>query len=136
MNRKKRPNGNHAIRKKAFDHVIKMIRERGEPMICPCHGLDPAHNSGGGKGGNKKAVYPTLATHSEFHATVSIAARAALPKDISFDRFKEVYFANYSDDYIECEKFAQDKLGDRRHSVEQRVGAEFIKRGIFKARER
>jgi hypothetical protein len=102
----------------------------GPPSISQSHALDLSRNLGAGKGGNKTKIFPVLATHVEWFATVCIAITASLPKDISYGRFAAVYFSDYSDDYIECEKYAQKVLGDRRHSAEQRVGAEFIRRGI------
>jgi hypothetical protein len=67
----------------------------------------------------------------EFWADIFLAIAAAIPKDIDLVKYHLAYTLYDSEDDIECELHAQELLGNRRHSVEQRLGAEFIKRGIF-----
>jgi len=67
----------------------------------------------------------------DFFCDVEVAIRASLPKAVSWERFREVYFEYDSDDETERNTHAFKKLGGRCHSVEQRVGAEFLRREIY-----
>lgn len=67
----------------------------------------------------------------EFWADAFLAIQQACPKDVDLRRFHRAYTLYDSEDVIDIEKHAQKVLGDRRHSVEQRVGAEFIRRKIY-----
>jgi hypothetical protein len=66
----------------------------------------------------------------DFWADVFLAIKVAVPKDIDLVKFHIAYTLYDSDDAIDRELWAQKTLHDRRHSVEQRLGAEFIRRGI------
>jgi hypothetical protein len=81
-----------------------------------------------GSGGSRNPAKPTTV---EFWADAFIAIRAACPRDIDMVTFHLAYTLFDSEDAIEQEKHADRLLGGRRHSVEQRVGEEFLKRGLF-----
>ena len=117
---------NHAANKKAFDGVMGHIRLLGRPWLSPCHAVNPEQV---GSGGSRNPAKPTPV---EFWADVFLAIRATCPKDVSYVRFFLAYVLGDADqdDEIARELHAQKTLGDRRHSVEQRVGAEFLRRGI------
>lgn len=92
-------------------------------MLSPSHAVNPERVGGGQRN-------PAKPTPVEFWADVFLAIRAACPADIDMQKFHLAYTLYDSEDAIEREKHAHKILGDRRHSVEQRVGAEFIRRKI------
>ena len=116
----------HAANKRAFDAVLGHVRMLGRPWLSPNHAVNPESV---GNGGSRNPAKPNPV---EFWADVFIALRASCPRDIDLVRFFLAYVLGEADteDAIERELHAQRTLGDRRHSVEQRVGAEFIRRGI------
>ena len=81
-----------------------------------------------GSGGSRNPAKPNTV---EFWADAFIAIRSACPRDINLVDFHLAYTLFDSEDAIEQEKHADRLLGGRRHSVEQRVGEEFIKRHIY-----
>lgn len=113
-----------AKNKQAFDRVMAHVRNLEGSMV----GSIGAVQLGGSGGGSKDLVKPTPV---DFRCDVSKAIKAKCPKDISLVAFEEAYLEYDSEDAIEREMHAQKVLGNRRHSVEQRVGEEFIRRGIF-----
>ena len=117
----------HAENKRSFDGVMNHIRLLGRPWLSPCHAVNPESV---GSGGSRNPAKPTPV---EFWADVFLAIRATCPKDISYVNFFLAYVLGDADqeDDIARELHAQKILGDRRHSVEQRVGAEFLRRKIF-----
>lgn len=125
-------NANHAANKRAFDGVMTHLRLLGRPWLSPCHAVNPEATISGG------SRNPAKPTSVEFWCDVFIAIRATCPRDISYVRFFLAYVLGDADqeDAIARELHAQKTLGDRRHSVEQRVGAEFIRRGIFPVQAR
>lgn len=84
-----------------------------------------------GSGGGKAAPNPARPSVVDFRADVMKAVTARLPKDVHLSGFLAAYVLYDSEDAIEREVHAQKILGDRRHSVEQRVGEEFVKRAIY-----
>lgn len=127
---KSKPNASHRENKRAFDSVIRHMRKSGRPWMAPSHAVNL---SAGGKGGSPNPAKPTMV---EFWADIFLAIAAAIPKDIDLVKYHLAYTLYDSEDDIECELHAQELLGNRRHSVEQRLGAEFIKRGIFPVQSR
>jgi hypothetical protein len=118
---------NHGANKRAFDAVLGHVRMLGRPWLSPSHAVNPESV---GSGGSRNPAKPTPV---EFWADVFIALRSSCPRDVRLVNFFLAYVLGEADteDAIERELHAQRTLGDRRHSVEQRVGAEFIKRGIW-----
>ena len=123
--RKQKEKPRYSQNKKAFDGVMAHLRLLGRPWLSPSHAVNPESVSGGSRN-------PAKPTSVEFWCDVFLAVRATCPKDISLVRFFLAYVLGDADqeDAIARELHAQKELGDRRHSVEQRVGAEFIRRGI------
>lgn len=81
-------------------------------------------------GSGRSSPNPMKPSVVDFRADVVKALAARIPKDVSVNKFFDAYVYYDSEDAIEREQHAQKILGDRRHSVEQRVGAEFVLRGI------
>lgn len=121
--RKQKPKVNHSGNKRAFDAVMNFLRRLGRPLMSPSHAVNPERVGGGERN-------PIKPSPVEFRADVFLAIAAACPSDIDMKKFHLAYTLYDSEDVIEREKHAHKILGDRRHSVEQRVGAEFIKRKI------
>jgi hypothetical protein len=113
--------------KAAFDGVLKHVRLLGRPWLSPSHAVNPESV---GSGGSRNPAKPNPV---EFWSDVFLAVKATCPRDITLVRFFLAYVLGDADveDDIMRELHAQRTLGDRRHSVEQRVGAEFIRRRIF-----
>lgn len=112
--------------KKSFDQVMNRVRANGEVTI----GRLKAAKVGGG-GGKPAPENPLIPTTVDFLADVTRCVKRVLPRDISFERFRVTYMFDVTEDAIEREKFAQLVLRGRRHSAEQRCGAEFIRVGLF-----
>ena len=112
--------------KKAFDQVMNRIRRNGEVTI----GRLKAARAVGGGGGKPAPENPLVPTMVDFLCDVVRCIKRVLPKDIKFERFRLAYMFDVTDDPIEREKYAQYVLKDRRHSAEQRCGAEFIRVGL------
>jgi hypothetical protein len=116
-----------AKNKRAFDGVMRHVRLLGRPWLSPSHAVNPESV---GSGGSRNPAKPNSV---EFWSDVFLAVKATCPKDITLVRFFLAYVLGDADvdDDIARELHAQKSLGDRRHSVEQRVGAEFLRRKIF-----
>lgn len=84
-----------------------------------------------GSGGKPAAANPAKPTMVDFRCDVFRAIQTACPKDVSLVSFHLAYTLYDSDDEIDRELHAQKLLHDRRHSVEQRIGAEFLRRKLF-----
>lgn len=110
--------------KKAFDTVMRHLRMIGVPTLGHVGAINP-------EGGRSSARNPVKPTMVEFRCDVFMAIKDSIPRDISLIDFHLAYTLYDSEDEIEREKHAQTILHDRRHSVEQRIGAEFVKRGIY-----
>jgi hypothetical protein len=111
--------------KKAFDRVMRHVRKLGQPFLSPSHAVNPEAPGGGG---SRNPAKPNLV---EFWSDVLLAVQATCPKDVS--PFRVIYAYMYVDmgDEIEQGKYAYKILGTRMHSVEQRIGEEFLRRGIY-----
>ena len=123
--RQDKPKANHSGNKRAFDAVLNHVRKIGRPWLSPSHAVNPEL---AGSGGSRNPAKPNLV---EFWADVFLAVKASCPRDVSLVKFHLAYTLYDSEDVIENELHAHRTIGDRRHSVEQRVGAEFIRRGIY-----
>jgi hypothetical protein len=102
------------------------VRMVGRPMLSPSHAVNIEASGGAG---SKNPAKPNLV---EFWSDVFLAVKATCPKDVSLVKFFLAYVLGDADvdDEIERGKHAFKTLGNRMHSVEQRVGAEFLRRGI------
>jgi hypothetical protein len=112
--------------KEAFDSVMNHLRRMGKPTLGHVGAVNIQAQSGG-KPAVKNPAKPSMV---DFWADVFLAIKVAVPKDIDLVKFHIAYTLYDSDDAIDRELWAQKVLHDRRHSVEQRLGAEFIRRGI------
>jgi hypothetical protein len=116
--------------KLAFDSVLSHMKRIGRPWMSPSRALDMANI---GSGGSRNPAKPNTV---EFWADAFIAIRSACPRDINMVTFHLAYTLFDSEDVIEQEKHADKLLGGRRHSVEQRVGEDFIRRKIYPVQSR
>jgi hypothetical protein len=112
--------------KKAFDDVLNHLRRIGSPKLGPLGAMNFAK-----VGGSPSAKNPIAPNAVEFRCDVMLAIRAAMPKGVSLAKFVQAYLLWDSEDAIEQNVFAQKIMGGRVHSVEQRIGAEFVRRGIW-----
>jgi len=126
LQKKKQAPKEYRKNKAAFDGVLKHVRLLGRPWLSPSHAVNPESV---GSGGSRNPAKPNPV---EFWSDVFLAVKATCPRDVTLVRFFLAYVLGDADvdDDILRELHAQRTLGDRRHSVEQRVGAEFIRRGI------
>jgi hypothetical protein len=122
------PKRNYQVNKKAFDSVLIHVRKIGRPWLAPSHALNPETVGGGARN-------PAKPTTVDFWADVFLAIRQSIPRDVNLVDFHIAYTLYDSDDAIDRELWADKKLGGRRHSVEQRVGEEFVNRKIFPVAE-
>lgn len=111
--------------KKAFDTVITHLRRMERPQLGPMGAVNLSRSS------SPSMRNPVTPNAVEFRCDVLLAINAAMPKGVNFLRFEIAYLYYDSDDVIEQSKYAQKILGGRIHSVEQRIGAEFIRRKIW-----
>lgn len=112
--------------KKAFDVIVLHLRR----MDCPQLGSLGAMNFDEAcrSSTTRNPIAPNAV---EFRCDVLLAIKAAMPKGIRLMNFILAYLLYDSDDEIERGVYAQKILGGRVHSVEQRIGAEFVRRGIW-----
>lgn len=85
-------------------------------------------------GGARGVTSPKKPTPVEFRCDVDRAIKLRL-KGATIEQFREAYIEYDSEDSIEMEMHAQSVLGNQRHSIEQRLGAEFVHRGIYPIRK-
>lgn len=125
MNQKPKKTTAYRENKKAFDVTILHLRRMDTPHLGQLGAMDFR------KVGSASARNPIAPSPVEFRCDVILAIRAAMPKGVSLKNFILAYLLYDSDDEIERNVYAQKILGGRVHSVEQRIGAEFIRRGIY-----
>jgi hypothetical protein len=119
--KKKRPA--YAARKKAFDDVMSAYRDAkdvtggvGSTAISDC------------SGGTPNPAKPSLA---DFRCDVERVIHKCVSAGGLMARFTSTYIMFDSDNPIDIERFADKVIGSGRHNLEQGIGAEFIKRGIY-----
>lgn len=97
------------------------------PLLKPNAAVNPE------TAGNKGASYknPVKPLPLDFWADVLLAMRAAMPRGVTWVKFFLAYLVYDSDSETERNVHAHRVLGGRCHSVEQRMGAEFVRRGIY-----
>lgn len=117
---KKKVKREYAKPKKAFDSVMAYYRTTLVTTIRAVNIDAPAAGS----------VNPAKPTPQEFRYDVDMAIKAKL-KGTTLSQFRQAYVWYDSEDAIEREVHAQAVLGSRRHSIEQRLGAEFIRRKLY-----
>jgi len=119
---KKRPP--YDKRKKAFDLVMEAYRGAKNVKV----GVSAVNIGGGGKG-TANPVKPTLV---DFRCDVERVFRKIFKDRLtSWLDFQSAYLDFDSEDYIERGMHAQKIYGEAMQNLEQGMGAEFIKRGIY-----
>jgi len=120
---KKNKSPQFAKRKKAFDSVMEAYRS--------------AKDTNGGLGamvidaGGRETMNPVRPTLTDFRADVDRVVNKCCPSRISRLRFRLAYIDYDSPDEIEMGKYADKIISTGKNNLEQGVGAEFIKRGIY-----
>lgn len=120
---KKKPQ--FAARKKAFDEVMDAYRDAKDSN----GGIGAVVVSDGGRGVSNP-VRPSL---TDFRCDVDRVISKCIPyghKALGL-RFWLAYVMFDSESIIENEVYAEKVMGSLRHNLEQGIGAEFIKRGIY-----
>jgi len=108
---------NYGRNKRAFDKVIERVREIMDRQLIAMDVDNPGRP-----------------TPIDFRVDVTRAIESKIPKDVGLEKFDDAYLFFDSEDYIEREMHAHTILGDRRHSVEQRIGEEFLRRKLYPTR--
>jgi hypothetical protein len=112
-----------ALRKRAFDAVMAHYRSLGTVRLS-------AMSYGNGCAGSFYAARPKSIDYK-------IDCDRVFIKCLKFrseqERFAKAYIFYDSDDPIDREIFAQSILGDKRHTLEQGIGALFLKRELYPA---
>lgn len=98
------------------------------PMLAATGAIDPkkAAQHGSGHGVSRLRNLPL-----DFFCDVMGTIQTMLPKGVSLTNFFLAYLVYDSEDEIERNTHAIRVLGGRAHSVEQRLGMEFLRRGIW-----
>jgi hypothetical protein len=117
----------YAKNKKAFDSVMGYLRRMGQPQLGPVGAVNP-ERAGSGNASAKNPAKPSMV---DFRCDVFMAIKAAMPRGVNLVDFHIAYTLFDSDDEIERNVHAEKVLHGRCHSVEQRLGAEFIRRKLF-----
>jgi hypothetical protein len=120
MQRKKKVK-NYSRSKKAFDSVFSHYRSLSTTTSIP------AVNAAAG---GKPSRNPAKPTPLDFKVDVDRVVNIVVPEKTR-RRFYVAYGGRWTDDQLEVEKLADKLLGGVRHSYEQRLGDQFIKRGLF-----
>lgn len=115
----------YAKNKRAFDDVMNRLRGLGSPKLGPVGAIDFS------KTGGASPRNPAAPTTVDFRCDVLMAIKAAMPKGVRLTKFIQAYMLWDSEDALEQNIFSQKILGGRVHSVEQRIGAEFVRRKIW-----
>lgn len=124
MQRKKKVK-NYSRSKKAFDSVFSHYRSLSTTTSIPA--VNPASEG-------KPSRNPTKPTPLDFKVDVDRVVNIVVPLKNRI-RFYVTYAA-WTNDQIEIERLADKMFGGIRHSWEQRLGDQFIKRGVFPVQNR
>jgi len=116
----------YALNKRAFDQVILYFRRMDRPLLKAVGAVDP------GRAEQKGPRYKPMrkAISLDLWCDIMSAIRASMPRGIPLSKFMLAYIVFDSDDELERNTHAHKILGGRCHSVEQRLGSEFVQRGI------
>ena len=120
MKPKKKP-PQFGARKKAFDDVLDAYRKAKDTGIGAVVIGD----------GGKSVRIPTRPSLTDFRCDVDKVIRKCVTNRVDFIRFRLAYVEFDSDNLIDMEIYADKVVGTGRHNLEQGLGAEFIKRGIY-----
>jgi hypothetical protein len=114
-----------AARKKAFDAVLEAYRSAKDVT----GGIGAAAIGEGGKGVSNP-VKPSL---TDFRCDVDRVINKCVPESdkVMRLRFRLAYIEFDSENPIDMEVMAEKVIGSGRHNLEQGMGAEFIKRGLY-----
>ena len=112
-----------AKRKHAFDSVMCTYRSARDNN----GGIGAMMVSAGGKG----VMNPVRPSLTDFRCDVDKVINKCCPKKIDKLRFRLAYIEYDSPNPIDTEKYADKIIGGGRHNLEQGMGAEFIRRGVF-----
>ena len=112
-----------ALRKRAFDAVMGHYRSLSTVRLS-------AMSYGGGCAGSFYAARPKAI---DYKIDCDRIFTKCLKSRSEQERFAEAYIFYDSDDSIDREIFAQSILGDKRHTLEQGIGALFLKRELYPA---
>jgi hypothetical protein len=110
-----------AARKKAFDAVMASYRQAKDT------GLGTASIDGGGKGVSNP-VRPSL---TDFRCDVEKVINKCVTAQDMVVRFRASYINFDSESCIENERYADKVIGSIRHGLEQGIGNEFLRRGLY-----
>lgn len=110
----------YAKAKKAFDSVMSAYRNL---MVITVSAVNV-------NGGSKGSTNPAKPTPTDFRCDVERAVKLRL-KGATEAQFLKAYIEFDSEDSIEQEVHAQKVIGSKRHSIEQRLGAEFLRRKLY-----
>ena len=111
------------LRKRAFDAVMAHYRSLSTVRLS-------AMSYGNGCAGSFYAARPKAIDYKIDCDRVFIKCLKSRSEQ---ERFAKAYIFYDSDDPIDREIFAQSILGDKRHTLEQGIGALFLKRGLYPA---
>ena len=111
---------NYAKNKKAFDNVLSRYRALSTIGTMSVSKFDES---------GKATPNPAKPTGLDFLADVQKVFEKIVPAK-SLIKFWQVYIERETDEMTQ-ERLADKVLGPRRHSWEQRCGAEFIRRGVY-----
>jgi len=114
--------------KRAFDRVMSRLRAFSNIQIGPA---GVTKYDGGARGAQRDLAEPTAI---DFRCDVMKAIESKISTETLLIKFHIAYLNFDSVDYIEREMHAHKVIGERRHRLEQRIGAEFIRRGIYPTR--
>ena len=112
-----------AKRKDAFDKVMEAYRSAKDMN----GGIGALLLGAGGKG----VMNPVQPSLTDFRCDVDKVINKCCPRKVDKLRFRLAYIGFDSPDPIEMERYADKVMGGGRHNLEQGMGAEFVKRGIF-----
>lgn len=126
MKPKKRKPPKFAANKAAFDGVMRSYRDLSS---CGGKNLGAMEYSDAGAGPSQ----PDRAkpTPQDFSIDVDRVIKKCLKDEVKRTRFTMTYICFDSDDPIDIEIYADKVMGPTRHGLEQGMGAEFIKRGLW-----
>ena len=122
MKPKKKP-PQFAKRKKAFDEVMAAYRDAKD--VTGGMGAVAITDAGGGTPNPAK---PSL---TDFRCDVERVIYKCVKAGGLMARFAAVYIMFDSENPIDTERLADQVIGSGRHNLEQGLGAEFLKRGIY-----
>lgn len=120
-NRQKAKKLNYSLNKEAFDSVMHEYRDSNTYSIGAMQ-----YNDNGAV-----SRYEAKPTPTDFRCDVEQVLKQFLTKFITASMIQVAYVDYDSDVAVEIEIHAQNILGSSRHGFEQRVGAEFNRRGIY-----